>query len=485
MHQTPSRSLILVILLMTGLCSLDQEFGQPVRLNMAEKVKSFTWTRPMIVGDRAYRFTEDDAKKAIWRAAVFSLSGKGSGKEMELDAVRLKGRSVGSDFLAKDGALWQLVKDWDVRSGKVTLTLHRRALETCRLDGESIELGVISLDPKFYTGTSLAITYIEPEEGDRGLFYFDAIQVKGMKLAMCWVVGKDMQLEWSGVYPIPVQAFGAESSTQLTPSGFVIARVNAIVLTDENTKEMGDGSFKVKESQQLIKRSDVTWYIMRDSAMVSWDGKVPGSDTPRNGIVYEHQGEWRFFGDRGAGEDEGAAREWVCGHMDGSFRPVEEASGPSPSYTGRWIAGANGTVYRMWNTKQEEVYNQMSADGSLLWSHTGGWTDTHRYKLLNGKLTSITVGSNDGFERLKANGSVFDRVKAKGSATKSGDDYDFPFLVVWADGERKVLRPFPENMRNSEKPLFTTDHSNKLTATGWAFTADWSRPDMLYVPLTW
>lgn len=273
--------------------------------------------------DRAFAFeVAREGLNPIYRyfAYAYDLQAGGILAARDLGLPEKKNaRPIEAFFLAGDKPAY-LLRQWDEKSG--TLTLQAQVLDPSTLEpsGTPVTIGTAPLDPGSYKGyLALGVTVDRSPDGQRTVFCFDQVQDKGMQVVMCWVTDAALTPVWQGVYRIPVQSLGYQRELLLSNDGNVYLKANGVQLTAADVKDNG----KVKTKTNYASMRSRAWFALNGKEQHMWDGTLPDGRVLTDAGMVVH-------GDRllmGGFVADGGAKAWVRFAMDKAFLPVDVSSG--------------------------------------------------------------------------------------------------------------------------------------------------------------
>jgi len=242
--------------------------------NEKNKRPSRTWG-PYCHGNNAFMLGEMTYYKTDLIGYAWPEGERASARPVSIPAQKNHANMNG--FTAFAGGPVVVYDEWDRKTGEVMLYAQRYDV-TFAPDGPPVQLGTIPLDPKAYGGGELVVTLEKSDDGSKLLVVFDKIQMNNIKLAIIWVLDQDMELAWKGAYRLPVQAYNSTTSYYISDQGAVLARVNAVVLNEDNVKEKRDGSIQAKVDAKTWKHSTTSWFRLHGEVFQMWDGETSGTE---------------------------------------------------------------------------------------------------------------------------------------------------------------------------------------------------------------
>jgi hypothetical protein len=407
--------------------------------------KSFYYRDPFVGTTHIYRIAELETKKGkpLAIAYAYPLSNQATPIARFIDRPAIEGEVNNGPFFWFNEHPRGIFQSWKKESGTLSLFVQEYEAGSLSPIGSLHEIGEIPLDPKSYNGSPLNVrTFVSPDSS-KLLFYFDEIQSQGIKMAMCWVVDKEIRPVWSGMYKIPVQAYGSKSKIDFFNDGQVTVSIEAVVLNEDNTREKSDGSTAAKVDKSYLNETSSTVYVMHDKKFRKWDGDLPGGKASIMQLMNVN-GEWRFLAFRRIGKSKDAKAEWVFGSMDDDLHPTEISRGNAVStLTEILLNGSNTFLFSSYTADATQV-GCVNTKGVLEWEHVAPLKTFPYLKVIEGRLVGYFKGSEETLDDLLA---------GKPANADMNVNYTMlPLLLIWQNGQREIIPLVPKGTKYKDKP---------------------------------
>jgi hypothetical protein len=474
----PLSSLLLVLCTLATPAATAQVKGPVQYLAQKEKMHNvsnpnlLTRPSPLCHGEMIYVLDGIGFGKQIFGHVYNATTGAGvASRELEFDRKVKDSFKYLEFFMAGDNPAI-LFRQWDKKSGKVTLYVERYDPLTFQPIGRPTEVGVIPFDAKSYAGYGPIMEVENSPDGSKILFYFDRIKVQEVQLVMCWVTDTDLNSIWSGIYRVPAQSAGFHKEMHFSDEGAVYLAVNAVLLNESNVKEKADGSVKVQVSHSL-RGMTKSYFKMHHEEFRFWDGTLPGGKQLENGLLTV-KGSKVYFGGLLIPEGGGkGGREWVFAHMDEDFKPVDIERLPVPSQKmddlslSSFVVDDEGGGFFVGRRAKdnETVVTAFDANGTERWNNSVKWKSYYRVAAfcrdgrlhLLGKATGDQSGIEGSTEYNHKSGSWV--VPAIGMFTETGRFLPQDLLGFDVNGAKRHLDMAVPDHKSIVTHGYFVDHS--------------------------
>jgi hypothetical protein len=425
--------------------SNGQSIGNERSMDIEPTEKSYYYRDPFVGSTHIYRIAELENKKGkpLAVAYAYPLTDQGPPIAKLIDRPNIEGEVENGPFFFFNDHPWGIFQSWKKESGSLSLFAQKFGATSLAPEGDPIGIGEVPLDPKSYKGTPLYVRTLVSPDSSKLLFYFDEIQSQGIKLAMCWVVDEEIRPIWSGMYKIPVQAYGAKSSVNFFDDGQVTLSIEAIVLNDANTREKSDGSEAAKVDKSYLNETSSTVYVMHDKTFRMWDGALSGGKASIMQLM-NIDGEWRFLAFRRSGKGKDANTEWVFGTMDNDLHPTEVSKGKAVSTLAQILLNRSSSFLFSCYTEDATQVGCVNANGALEWEHVAPLRTFPELKVIEGRLVGYFEGSEETLDDLLAGKSA--------NADLNVGYTMLPIVLIWQNGQRQLFPLIPKGTKYKDKP---------------------------------
>ncbi|MEO7080872.1 MAG: hypothetical protein ABIY71_05060, partial [Flavobacteriales bacterium] len=324
--------------------------------------------RAFCVDGVTYAFADVVEYKDEYVGYIFPKDGPVVRREVELP--KQSGQRIYSAFCVVGNTPSVVYTNRDKKTAVVSLFLQAFHSDSFEPDGPPMKLGDLPLT-KAYDGSAIRISTLPSPDRSKMLFLCEDLEQGGVKLALCWVLDRDLNPVWNGQYRIPKLAYGSASWSYFMDDGAVYMTAFGLNLTKELVKEQKDGTFVAKnnaEPQELKNRTS-DWYSIKGDAFHTWDGSVAGLPGTFSGTPVMQEGRVVMAGMmamKGGPENEGT---YVLLGMSDVLTPRVIKSGKSTVRYGvvRAMTSEAGNIYVALGGVNEMHMIKLNAAGDLLW----------------------------------------------------------------------------------------------------------------------
>ena len=399
--------------------------------------------RAFCVEGVTYAFADVVAYKDEYVGYIFPKDEPVVRREVELP--KQSGQNIYSAFCVVGNTPCVVYTNRDKKTAEVSLFLQAFNSSSFAPEGAPMKLGDLPLT-KAYDGSTIRVSALPSPDRSKMLFLCEDIAQGGVKLAMCWVLDKDLNPVWSSQYRIPKLAYGSFTQSYFMDDGRLYMKVFGLNLTEELVKEQKDGSFVPRSNQEPgeWKNRSSDWYSMQGDAFHTWDFSVPGLPGTFSGTPVMQDGQVVMVGmmaQKGGPEDEGT---YVLLGMGDDLTPHVIKSGKTSFRYGAITAMTSeaGNIYIALGRVDEMHMIKLNAAGDLIWEGSSVKISDH-VKVVGDQVVYTRNASKVTFNEM---------LKGKIKSYPAGDQ--FPVMHTWeADGKTTVRRIFPEDAKVTSLPF--------------------------------